>query len=96
MNIEPKDKQAIIFDMDGVIFDSERAVYEGWLELSHKYGFQNLDIPYMKCIGVNARLQGRFFLIIMEWIFHMMHTVRNSRRTITQSMTMAGFRLSRE
>ncbi|MGN1187388.1 MAG: HAD family hydrolase [Lachnospiraceae bacterium] len=57
-----RNKYDVIFDMDGVIFDSERAVYEGWLELSHKYGFQNLDIPYMKCIGVNAEASRQIFL----------------------------------
>lgn len=46
--------EAVIFDMDGVIFDSERLVYEGWKALSVKYGFDNLDEIYMKCIGVNS------------------------------------------
>lgn len=54
--------QAIIFDMDGVIFDSERVVYEGWKELSQKYGFKDLDIPYMKCIGVNNAMCKQIYL----------------------------------
>ena len=57
-----KQNKAVIFDMDGVIFDSEQAVYNGWKELSQKYGFENLDIPYMKCIGVNAASSRRIFL----------------------------------
>ena len=57
-----KQNKAVIFDMDGVIFDSERAVYNGWKELSEKYGFENLDIPYMKCIGVNAASSRQIFL----------------------------------
>lgn len=52
----------IIFDMDGVIFDSERAVFNGWVELSEKYGFSNVDIPYMKCIGVNSQMCKQIFL----------------------------------
>lgn len=55
-------KKAVIFDMDGVIFDSERAVYEGWLELSKKYGFENFEIPYRKCIGSNSRVSKQIFL----------------------------------
>ena len=45
--------KAVIFDMDGVIFDSERAVFNGWKELEEKYGFANLEIPYFRCIGTN-------------------------------------------
>ena len=54
--------QAVIFDMDGVIFDSERAVFNGWLELSEKYGFADLEIPYRQCIGVNAARSREIFL----------------------------------
>ena len=52
----------IIFDMDGVIFDSERVVLEGWQELADKYGFDNLKIPYMKCIGTNETKSKEIFL----------------------------------
>lgn len=54
--------QAVIFDMDGVIFDSERLVYEGWLEMASKYGFYDLDKIYSKCIGVNAAASKQIFL----------------------------------
>lgn len=54
--------KTIIFDMDGVIFDSERAVFNGWLELSRKYGFENLEIPYMKCVGVNSKMTKKIFM----------------------------------
>ena len=61
MSINQHNK-AVIFDMDGVVFDSERAVYKGWKELAEKYGFENLDIPYMRCIGVNAASSKQIFL----------------------------------
>lgn len=54
--------KAVIFDMDGVIFDSERAVYNEWKEIADKYGFQNLDTVYQKCIGVNAAKAKELFL----------------------------------
>ncbi len=54
--------EAVIFDMDGVIFDSERLVYEGWKALSVKYGFDNLDEIYMKCIGVNSATCRQIYL----------------------------------
>ena len=34
---------AVIFDMDGVIFDSERLVLVCWEKVSEKYGIQGKD-----------------------------------------------------
>lgn len=62
MNRLPDRIAAFIFDLDGVIFDSERAVFSEWKLLSEKYGFPNLEEPYMKCIGVNAAACRRIFL----------------------------------
>lgn len=55
-------RKAVIFDMDGVIFDSERATFLGWQELAEKYGFRDLEIPYRQCIGVNAVRTREIFL----------------------------------
>ncbi len=53
---------SIIFDMDGVIFDSERAVYNIWRELAEKYGFvEDLYEVYIKCIGVNSDSTRKIF-----------------------------------
>lgn len=46
-----REYSAVIFDMDGVIFDSERAVMNCWIELAEKYGFENIEKPYYACIG---------------------------------------------
>ena len=62
MNTLPHNITAFIFDMDGVIFDSERAVFNEWKLLSEKYNFPNLEEPYMKCIGVNASTCRQIFL----------------------------------
>ena len=44
---------AVVFDMDGVIFDSERATMLCWLELAEKYGIKDLEKPYYECTGTN-------------------------------------------
>lgn len=43
--------EAVVFDMDGVIFDSERAVMNCWLELAQKYEIKDIEKPYFACVG---------------------------------------------
>jgi HAD superfamily hydrolase (TIGR01509 family) len=49
-----RDFDAVVFDMDGVIFDSERGMMQCWLEAAEKRGIRDLEKPYMACIGTNA------------------------------------------
>lgn len=50
--------RAVIFDMDGVIFDSERMVLVCWEKLAEKYHLSRMREAYMPCIGVNdARMK---------------------------------------
>ena len=48
-------KYNVIFDMDGVIFDTERALYDCWMEKGKEHGL-DLDLvskTYIKSIGTN-------------------------------------------
>lgn len=54
--------KAVVFDMDGVIFDSERLVLEGWIEIAEKYGFADIKEICFQCIGVNSALTKEIFL----------------------------------
>ncbi len=51
--------KAVIFDMDGVIFDSERATYLCWKKVAEEHGLLNMDEVYRKCIGVTVEVTER-------------------------------------
>ena len=50
-----KDFDAVVFDMDGVIFDSERATMNCWIELAEKYDIKNIEKPYLACTGTTDK-----------------------------------------
>ena len=53
--------KAVIFDMDGVIFDSERLVLEGWQEIAAKFGIKGMEEVLPRCLGVNAQATREIF-----------------------------------
>ncbi len=46
---------AVIFDMDGVIFDSERLVLTCWEKLGEKYRIEGVREVFIPCIGTNEK-----------------------------------------
>lgn len=49
-----KNKEAVIFDMDGVILDSETLVFHCWNVVAEKYGVKDVEKVCTECLGVNA------------------------------------------
>ena len=52
---------AVIFDMDGVIFDSERAVLKCWIDVAKEHGIENIEEQYYKCVGTNTSKNKEIF-----------------------------------
>lgn len=48
-------KCAVLFDMDGVIFDSERAVLALWREIAAELSLPGIGEVFIQCVGTNKR-----------------------------------------
>ena len=49
--------QAVIFDMDGLLLDTERISYDSFMETCLEYGFENTEQTeaiYQQCICCNS------------------------------------------
>lgn len=45
--------RTVIFDFDGVIFDSEKIVQQGWQYASQQLGLGEIDTLFLQCVGTN-------------------------------------------
>ena len=52
---------AVLFDMDGVIFDSERAVLACWQEVGASFGLKGIEQVFVRCVGVNKQRTRQIF-----------------------------------
>ena len=52
----------VIFDMDGVIFDSERAYIEAYKKLAPKYGLGDVERACIESIGVTRDVTKQIFI----------------------------------
>lgn len=54
--------KAVVFDMDGVIFDSEILVIETWKEVAKLHGISEVENVCRQCLGTNAQTSKNIFL----------------------------------
>lgn len=52
--VDGKTMKAVVFDMDGVLFDTERLCMESWIAVAEKEGLPDMEIIFPRCIGLNA------------------------------------------
>lgn len=53
--------RAVIFDMDGVIFDSEKLVVECWKEIADRHGIVGVEAVCRECFGTNREVSRQKF-----------------------------------
>lgn len=53
--------QAVIFDMDGILIDSEQLVVKCWKEIGEKNGIEGIEQVAYECIGTNQTKSEEIF-----------------------------------
>ena len=53
--------KGIIFDMDGLIFDSERVVQRAWAEIGEEYGYPGMGDQIYHTVGFNRQRREVYF-----------------------------------
>ena len=53
--------KAIVFDMDGVLFDTERVCDMVWMEISREIGFEKGADALKNCVGLNRKSEAEYF-----------------------------------
>jgi len=61
--IERKQRmKAVVFDMDGVLFDTERLCMKAWMAVAEQNGLPGMEEIFPQCIGLNANDSRRIVL----------------------------------
>lgn len=72
----------VVFDMDGVIFDTEALCRRAWRTCNEKYGIPDVDGLLALCIGVNAKRTLETFDAVMGKDFPTQEFLNDSRALV--------------
>ena len=59
--MERKQLHPVIFDMDGVIFDSERLLIDCWKIVADRHGVPDIEATLSLCLGVNVNVSRQIY-----------------------------------
>lgn len=54
--------ESVVFDMDGILFDTERVGSEVWNRVGREMGLEDIGYAVTACVGLNSRDTKDFFL----------------------------------
>ena len=80
----------VIFDMDGVIFDTERLAHRCWLEVARQKGIEDMDKIYPAIIGCNRSRAAETLLNYYGKNFPMEDFLQDTRRTFNRYIDTCG------
>lgn len=55
-------EKAVVFDMDGIIFDTENMIWKVWRKVAKKRHMEDIDSALRACLGVNVQGTTEIFL----------------------------------
>lgn len=76
--------KAVVFDMDGVLFDTERLCLDSWYVVAERYGLQNIREVACTCIGRTA--PDTKAILSAAYPDHDMNVLNDERRMIEKAM----------
>ena len=60
-------KKYVIFDMDGVLFDSERLIQRCWRQVGEQQGLADIGETFLQCVGTTRRHTSASRLDRLHW-----------------------------
>ena len=87
IKLENKNIQAVIFDMDGLMFDTEKIYTKTWPMAAEIYGYKVTEDIVVKAIGLNAE-SGRMYFESIYGTDFPFYKIRKTRLKIAMDMIL--------